>query len=66
MKTVIVGKSELARFLGLTKQGLIKRQATPPPDMTSVNGRPIWYPKTATEWDAAYTAAHPAGKKPKN
>lgn len=61
-KTLIVSTIELAKHLGITKQGLYKRQELPPADFTSLGGKPCWFPETVDAWNQQYLASHAVGR----
>lgn len=53
---LIVGVNEMARFLGMTPAGLIRRGELPEPDFMSHSEKRIWLPATAEAWNAEYTS----------
>lgn len=52
---LIVGISEMARFLGMTPAGLLRRGELPEPDFISHGDKKIWLPATIEAWNADYT-----------
>lgn len=66
MQTLIVGKSQLAKHLGMTTAGLLRREELPEPDFVSTDGKPIWFPENAEFWNGVYQAANPPGPKRKS
>lgn len=65
MQVLIVGKNQLARYLGLTTAGLLRRNELPVPDFESSDGKPIWFPDKAMAWNEQYKAANPVGPRRK-
>lgn len=53
---LIVGVNEMARFLGMTPAGLIRRGELPEPDFMSHSEKRIWLPATAEAWNTDYTS----------
>lgn len=54
--TLIVGVSEMARFLGMTVAGLLRRGELPDPDFLSHGQKKVWLPETVEAWNADYTS----------
>ena len=55
-KMLIVGISEMARFLGMTPAGLLRRGELPDPDFLSHGEKKIWLPETVEAWNIDYTS----------
>ena len=55
-RMLIVGVNEMARFLGMTPAGLLRRGELPEPDFMSHSNKRIWLPATAEAWNTEYTS----------
>lgn len=61
-RLMLTSTAELAKYLGITRQGLYKRTELPPADYHTLAGKPCWLPDTADSWDKAYREQHVAGR----